>query len=111
MSLTPRRAWAGRDNGLGAGGWAALTSALAGLPLLARLDGVDLAAAQVDLSCKEEGMALAAAVHLPKFAGGLRELRLGCAPRGLGSWGGGGVLRGAQCVGVVGGKVAGLGLV
>ena len=60
-------------------GWVALSSALVCLPLLTRLDGVDLAAARMDLSEKKEGgMAVAAVSVLWKFANSLIELDLRC---------------------------------
>jgi hypothetical protein len=55
--------WA-RDNELGASGWEAAATALAGLPRLTSVDGIRLCEARLDLSRKEDGMALAIATHL-----------------------------------------------
>ena len=66
------------DNGLEASGWGTVTSVLAALPRLNHLNHVNLADSRVDLSGKEEGMALAATANLlaPNFFSSLQDLDL-----------------------------------
>ena len=65
---------------MGTTGWAAVSSALALLVHLTRLNDVSLAGARVDLSGKEEGMALEVTARLlaPCFASSLQDLQLRC---------------------------------
>ena len=69
---------AGSGNDMGGAGWAAVASALARLAHLTRLNDVSLGGAKVDLSGKEQGMALAAIANLPFHASSLQDLDLRC---------------------------------
>ena len=57
-------------------GWAAISSVLAGLPLLTCLDDKDLTGVYVDLSYMEEGMALAATSNLRFHTSSLQDLNI-----------------------------------
>ena len=73
------------DNAIGADGWSAVTLALSGCNDLFRLDGLKLAHVSVDLSCKEEGMALAVVSNLllTKFCTDIKDLNLRSVRFGL----------------------------
>ena len=65
---------------MGGAGWAAVASALARLAHLTRLNDVSLGGAKVDLSNKEQGMALevTAGLLVPCFASRLQDLDFRC---------------------------------
>ena len=71
---------AGSGNDMGGAGWAAVASALARLAHLTRLNRVSLGGAKVDLSEKEQGMALEVTARLlvPCYASSLQDLNLRC---------------------------------